>query len=47
MRLVLPAIRTKLLELNTFGSRPFVLGFAVIAILALAALELNNFARHI
>jgi hypothetical protein len=46
MRLVLPAIGAKLLEFNTFGRRPFVLRFAVVAVFTLAALELNNFARH-
>jgi hypothetical protein len=46
MRLMLPAIRAKLLEFQTLGRGPLILRFAVVAVLALAALELNNFAWH-
>jgi hypothetical protein len=46
MRLVLPAIRAKLLEFETLRRGPLILCFAVVAVFALAALELNNFAWH-
>jgi hypothetical protein len=46
MRLVLAAIRTKLFELEALGRGPLVLGLAVVPILALATLELNDFTRH-
>jgi hypothetical protein len=46
MRLMLPAVWAKLLHLQTLGGRPLVLGFTVIAVLALAALELNDFSWH-
>jgi hypothetical protein len=47
MRLMLAAERAELLHFKTLRGGPLVLGLAVIAILALAALELNNFAWHV
>ena len=47
MRLMFPAIRTELFHLQAFRSRPLVLGLAVVAVLALSALKLNNFSRHV
>jgi hypothetical protein len=46
MRLMLAAERTELLELETLGSRLFVLCVAVVPALAFIALQLNNLARH-
>jgi hypothetical protein len=46
MRLMLPAVRTKLLEFDPFRGSPLILGLAVVAVLAFAALELNNFSWH-
>jgi hypothetical protein len=46
MRLMLPAERAELLQFQPFRGGPLVLGLAVIAVLALPALELNNFAWH-
>jgi hypothetical protein len=47
MRLMLAAERAELFHFKTLRGGPLILGFAVIAIFALAALELNNFAWHI
>jgi hypothetical protein len=46
VRLVLAAVRAKLLQFQTFGRGSLVLCFAVIPVFTFAALELNNFARH-
>jgi hypothetical protein len=46
MRLVLPAIRTELLQLNALGSGFLVLRFRVITILALGALKSDDFSGH-
>jgi hypothetical protein len=46
MRLMLPAERTELLQLNPFGGGALVLSLAIVPILAFAALELNDFTRH-
>jgi hypothetical protein len=43
VRLVLAAAVTKLLELQTAGGRLLVLGRRVIPLLALSALQCNNF----
>jgi hypothetical protein len=43
MRLVLAAAVTELLELQTAGGRLFVLRSRVIPLLALSALQRNNF----
>jgi hypothetical protein len=45
--MMLPAERAEFLQLNSFGCGPLVLCFAVIAVLALTALELNNFSWHL
>jgi hypothetical protein len=47
MRLMFAAERAELFHFKTLRGGPLILGFAVIAIFALAALELNNFAWHI
>ncbi len=47
MRLMLPAVGTKLLHFQTLCRRFLILGLAVVSILALVALKLNNFAWHI
>jgi hypothetical protein len=47
MRLVFPAARAELLELETLGGCLLVLGVAVVPLLALLALERNDFARHV
>jgi hypothetical protein len=46
VRLVLPAIWAKLFHFQTLGRGLLVFRFAVVPVLALAALELNNFSRH-
>ena len=46
MRLVLAAVRTELFHFQTFGSGPLVLCFAVVPVLAFAALELNDLSWH-
>jgi hypothetical protein len=46
MGLMLAAERAELFHFKTLRRGPLILGFAVIAIFALAALELNNFAWH-
>jgi hypothetical protein len=46
MRLMFPAERAELFQLDALGSRALILRFAVIPILALAALKLNNLSRH-
>jgi len=46
MRLMLAAIRAKFFHFQAFGRRPLVLGLTVISVLALAALELNDFTGH-
>jgi hypothetical protein len=47
MRLVLAAVRAELLQLDTLGRRSLIFRFAVVPILALAALELNDFTWHL
>jgi len=47
VRLVLPAARAELLELETLCGRLLVLGVGVVPLLALLALEGNDFARHL
>ena len=47
MHLMLAAIRAKFLELQTLGRSSFVFCLAVVAVLALAALKLNNFPGHV
>jgi hypothetical protein len=44
--LVLAAERAELLELETLGSRLFVLRVAIVPAFAFVALQLNNLARH-
>jgi hypothetical protein len=46
MRLMLAAIGAKLFHLQALRRRPLVLGLTIISVLALAALELNDFTRH-
>src|SRR5271165_2444546 len=46
VRLVLSAVRAELLQFNSLGGRLLVLGVAIVPVLALLALELNNLARH-
>jgi hypothetical protein len=46
MRLMFPAIRAELLHLEAFRSSALVLGLAVVAVLTLAALELNDLSWH-
>jgi hypothetical protein len=46
MRLMLAAIGAKLFHFQALRRRPLVFGFTVISVLALAALELNDFTRH-
>ncbi len=46
MRLMLSAKRAELLHLQTLRGRAFVLGFAVVAIFAFAALKLNDLSWH-
>ena len=45
MRLVLAAAVTELLELETAGGRLLVLGGGVVPLLALSALQCDNFAH--
>jgi hypothetical protein len=47
MRLMFAAKRTEFFHFKTLRGGPLIFGFAVIAIFALAALELNNFAWHV
>jgi hypothetical protein len=47
MRVVLPAMRAKLLHLETLGCRLFVLGARVVPVLAFLTLERDDFSRHI
>jgi len=44
--LMLAAVWAKLLHFQTFSRGSLVLGFAVVPVFALTALELNNFTRH-
>ena len=46
MRLMLAAIRAEFLHLDALGSGALVLCLTVIAVLALTALQLDNFTRH-
>jgi hypothetical protein len=46
MRLMLPAERAELFHLETFSGRLLIFGFAVVAVLALGALKLDNLSRH-
>ena len=46
MRLVLAAIRAKLLQFEALRRGPLIFRFAVVAVLAFAALKLNNLSRH-
>jgi hypothetical protein len=43
---MLSAVRAELLHFQALSSGLFVLGLAVIAVLALGALKLNDFSRH-
>jgi len=47
VRLMFPTIRAELLHLETLSSRPLIFRFAVIPVLAFAALELNDFSWHL
>jgi hypothetical protein len=47
VRVMLTAKRAKLFELQTICGRLFVLHIAIVPILALGALERNNFASHL
>jgi hypothetical protein len=47
MRLMLAAERAEFLHFEPLCRGPLVFGLAVIAVLALTALELNNFAWHV
>ena len=46
VRLVLPAVRTELLHLQPFGGGFLILRVRVVPVLALGALERNDFPRH-
>jgi hypothetical protein len=46
MRLMFAAVRAELLELDALGCRSLVFRLAVVPVFALAALELDNFTRH-
>jgi hypothetical protein len=46
VRLMLPAVRAKLLEFETRGGRLFVLGVGVVPVLAFLTLERDDFSRH-
>src|SRR5215469_10570089 len=46
MRLVLAAMTAELLQLDALRRRLFVLGRRIVPVLALAALERNDFSRH-
>jgi hypothetical protein len=43
---MLAAVRTELLQFQTLRGGALVLGFTVVPVLALAALELNNLTWH-
>jgi hypothetical protein len=45
--MVLPAVGAKLLHFETFGGRLLVLSGRVVPVLALTALERNDFSRHL
>ena len=47
MGLVLAAVAAELFELNPLRRGLFVLGARIVPVLALRALERNNFARHL
>jgi hypothetical protein len=47
MRLMFAAKRAELLQFNPFCRSPLVFRFAVVPVLALTALELNNFTWHL
>jgi hypothetical protein len=47
MRLMFAAVRAEFLEFEALGRRPLVFRFTVVPVLAFAALELNNFSRHV
>jgi hypothetical protein len=46
MLLMFAAVRAELLEFQPFGCGSLVFGLAVIAVLTLTALELNDFSGH-
>jgi len=46
MQLVLAAMGTELLQLQPLGGSLLVLGFGIIPVFALGALERNDVARH-
>jgi hypothetical protein len=46
MRLMLPAERAELFQLNPLSRGPLVLRLAVVTVFAFAALELDNFTWH-
>ena len=46
VRLVLPAVRTELLQLDALGSGFLVLGFRIVTILALSALKRDDLSGH-
>jgi hypothetical protein len=47
MRLVLPAVRAELLQLNPLCRRSLVLRLAIVPVLAFTALKLNDFTWHL
>jgi hypothetical protein len=47
VRLVLPAIRTKLFQFQPLSSGSLILRLAVVPVLTFSALELDNFTRHL
>jgi hypothetical protein len=46
MRLMFAAVRAEFFQFDPLRSGAFIFCFAVVAVLALAALELNNLSRH-
>jgi hypothetical protein len=46
MRVVLPAVRAKLLHLETLGSGLLIFGARVVPVLAFLTLERDDFSRH-
>jgi hypothetical protein len=47
MRVVLSAVRAKLLHFETLGGRLLVFGAGVVPVLALLTLERDDFSRHL
>jgi hypothetical protein len=46
VRLMLPAVEAELLEFNAFGGGLLVLGLGIVPVLALRALERDDFSGH-